>query len=114
MLLQPNIALIDCNFQIKEYELSEVFHHSEDDQKYEVLKMEQLTNRNNNAIDNNDIETAIEEERQEQEMHTKPKPKPRTRNYYTANNYYKQYTLSTPTSTSTFYSTDGNTLSNTM
>lgn len=91
-----------------------MFHHSEDDQKYEVLKMEHLTNRNSNAIDNNDIETAIEEERQEQEIHTKPKPKPRTRNYYTANNYYKQYTLSTPTSTSTFYSTDGNTLSNTM
>lgn len=109
----PPIATFQF-IKIKEYELSEVFHHSEDDQKYEVLKMEHLTNRNNNAIDNNDIETAIEEERQEQEVHTKPKPKPRTRNYYTANNYYKQYTLSTPTSTSTFYGTDGNTLSNTI
>ncbi|XP_066152781.1 spondin-2 [Euwallacea fornicatus] len=107
----PPIATFQF-IKIKEYELSEVFHHSEDDQKYEVLKMEHLAGRNShgNSIDNNDIETAIEEERLEQENHTKPKP--RTRNYYNSNNYYKQYMLSTPSSTSTFVSTDGNTMSN--
>ncbi|ERL92060.1 hypothetical protein D910_09382 [Dendroctonus ponderosae] len=105
--------------QVKEYELSEVFHHSEDDRKYDVLKMENLQVRNDaTSRDNNDIQTAIEEERQEQEVHVRPKPKPRSRtsSYYTANNYYKQYTLSTPLSTSTskFSSTDSNSLSNTM
>ncbi|KAH1012368.1 hypothetical protein HUJ05_011539 [Dendroctonus ponderosae] len=114
----PPIATFQF-IKVKEYELSEVFHHSEDDRKYDVLKMENLQVRNDaTSRDNNDIQTAIEEERQEQEVHVRPKPKPRSRtsSYYTANNYYKQYTLSTPLSTSTskFSSTDSNSLSNTI
>lgn len=59
---------------MKEYELSEVFHHTEDDHRYEVLKMEHLSKQNSiNVLNgNSDIETAIEEERQEQEVHRKP------------------------------------------
>lgn len=98
-----------------------MFHHSEDDRKYEVLKMEHLATQNDavDSLDNNDIETAIEEERQEQEVHvSRPRPKPRTRtnNYYSSNNYYKQYTLSTPSSASTlkYVNTDSNSLSNTL
>lgn len=71
--------------KVKEYELSEVFHHAEDEQRYEVLKMEHLTsntidvlNGNNN---NNDIETAIEEEREEQEIHTRRKMKPQLQQF---------------------------------
>lgn len=64
---------------MKEYELSEVFHHAEDDHRYEILKMEHLPRNtidvlNNNG--NNDIETAIEEEREEQEIHTRRKIRP--------------------------------------
>ncbi|CAG9772881.1 unnamed protein product [Ceutorhynchus assimilis] len=117
----PPIATFQF-IKVKEYELSEVFHHSEDDRKYEVLKMEHLSARNGDieSTDNNDIQVAIEEERQEQEIHQKSRPKPRTKtnNYYSASNYYKQFALSTPTSTSTssnqFYSTDGNSLSNSL
>lgn len=61
--------------QVKEYELSEVFHHTEDDHKYEVLKMEHLTQNSINIMNgNSDIQTAIEEEREEQEIHRKTKP----------------------------------------
>ncbi|CAH0559373.1 unnamed protein product [Brassicogethes aeneus] len=77
--------------KVKEYELSEVFHHQEDDRRYDVLKMEHLTQNTINVFNgNNDIETAIEEEREEQESHQKiPRPKPRlfrlssTANYFT-------------------------------
>ncbi|XP_050293203.1 uncharacterized protein LOC126733831 [Anthonomus grandis grandis] len=115
----PPIATFQF-IKIKEYELSEVFHHSEDDRKYEVLKMEHLAERNSelDSTDNNDIQLAIEEERQEQEVHMKPKPKPRNRlnNYSMSNNYYKQYTLATPTSTSAsrYFNTDSNVISNTI
>ncbi|CAH1155035.1 unnamed protein product [Phaedon cochleariae] len=72
--------LDSITIEVKEYELSEVFHHSEDDRQYEVLKMD-----HQNAIDvfngNNDIQKAIEEEREEQEVHDKsyrqrPRPRP--------------------------------------
>ncbi|KAG5890356.1 hypothetical protein JTB14_015759 [Gonioctena quinquepunctata] len=78
--------------KIKEYELSEVFHHAEDDQQYDVLKMEHFTQNTINAFNgNNDIQTAIEEEREEQEVHhNKVRPRPRP---------LKQFTLSTPYST---------------
>ncbi|XP_030756970.1 uncharacterized protein LOC115882862 [Sitophilus oryzae] len=107
----PPIATFQF-IKIKEYELSEVFHHSEDDRRYDVLKMENLAPSNLNSLDNNDIETAIEEERQEQEPHQKQKVRPRNRqntNYY---GDYKRYTLSTPQSTSMY--TDDNSLSNTI
>ncbi|XP_018565366.1 spondin-2 [Anoplophora glabripennis] len=78
--------------KVKEYELSEVFHHAEDDRRYEVLKMEHLTQNSINVLNgNSDIETAIEEEREEQEVHqNKIRPRPRP---------LKQYPLSTPYST---------------
>lgn len=64
---------------MKEYELSEVFHHVEDEQHYEVLKMEHLTQNSINVLNgNSDIETAIEEERAEQEVH----PRSRIRNRF--------------------------------
>jgi hypothetical protein len=53
--------------QVKEYELSEVFHHSEDDRQYEVLRMEHMTRNTIDVLNNNDIEAEIEEERREQE-----------------------------------------------
>ncbi|XP_068083478.1 spondin-1 [Anabrus simplex] len=53
--------------KVKEYELSEVFHHSEDDHKYEVLTMEHIAHNSIGVLNNNDIETEIEEERREQE-----------------------------------------------
>ena len=53
--------------QVKEYELSEVFHHSEDDHQYEVLRMEHMTRNTIDVLNNNDIEVEIEEERREQE-----------------------------------------------
>ncbi|XP_056642503.1 spondin-2 [Diorhabda sublineata] len=77
--------------KVKEYELSEVFHHEEDENQYEVLKMEHLPHNSINVFNgNNDIQTAIEEEREEQELHPKLKPRPRI---------FKQFTLSTPYST---------------
>lgn len=78
---------------MKEYELSEVFHHSEDDHRYEVLKMEHLTQNSINVLNgNNDIETAIEEEREEQEYHPKTRPHPRI---------FKQFTTFYPSSSTT-------------
>ncbi|KAJ8934049.1 hypothetical protein NQ318_011135, partial [Aromia moschata] len=78
-------------FQIKEYELSEVFHHAEDDRRYEVLKMERLNQNSINVLNgNSDIETAIEEEREEQEAHQTKNPNSRP---------LKQFALSTPYST---------------
>ncbi|XP_022909736.1 spondin-1 [Onthophagus taurus] len=68
--------------KVKEYELSEVFHHSEDDQHYEVLKMEHLSQNSINVLNgNSDIEVAIEEERKEQEVHQYPKPHQRMQQF---------------------------------
>jgi hypothetical protein len=52
---------------VKEYELSEVFHHSEDERQYEVLRMEHMTRNTIDVLNNNDIEAEIEEERREEE-----------------------------------------------
>jgi hypothetical protein len=52
---------------VKEYELSEVFHHSEDERQYEVLRMEHMTRNTIDVLNNNDIEAEIEEERSEEE-----------------------------------------------
>lgn len=69
---------------MKEYELSEVFHHTEDEQHYEVLKMEHLTQNSINLMNgNNDIETAIEEERSEQEIHPRVRIHPRFKQFLT-------------------------------
>lgn len=68
--------------KVKEYELSEVFHHAEDEQHYEVLKMEHLTQNSISVMNgNSDIETAIEEERSEQEIHQKPRVHPRLQQF---------------------------------
>lgn len=66
------------SLKVKEYELSEVFHHAEDDHHYEVLKMEHLTQNSINLMNgNSDIETAIEEERSEQETHQRTRTHPK-------------------------------------
>ncbi|CAG9857591.1 unnamed protein product [Phyllotreta striolata] len=69
----PPIATFQF-IKLREYELSEEFTHEEDDRRYEVLKMDRSDGAN--AIDvfngnNNDIQTAIEEEREEREPHDK-------------------------------------------
>lgn len=59
--------------KVKEYELSEVFHHAEDELHYDVLRMEHLTPNSISVLNgNSDIEAAIEEERAEQEVHQRP------------------------------------------
>lgn len=61
---------INISFQIKEYELSEVFHHASDDKSYEVLKMDQPSANSVDVLDgNNALSLAIEEERAEREPH---------------------------------------------
>lgn len=71
--------------QVKEYELSEVFHHAEDDHRYEVLKMEHLTQNSINILNgNSDIETAIEEEREEQEIHRRPQTYRKFQQFFTS------------------------------
>lgn len=55
--------------QIKEYELSEVFHHSQDKANSEVMKIDQLAKNDMKEVSkNNDIEEQIEEERKEEEI----------------------------------------------
>lgn len=57
-------------FQLREYELSEVFHHVSDDKSYEVLKMDQPGGNSIDILDgNNALSLAIEEERAEREPH---------------------------------------------
>lgn len=71
-----------------------MFHHAEDDQKYEVLKMEHLTQNSINIMNgNSDIQTAIEEEREEQEIHRKTKP-------YRPHNSMVYYTSTYPSTNS--------------
>lgn len=77
-----NPIYINVRSQVKEYELSEVFHHAEDEQHYEVLKMEHLTQNSISVMNgNSDIETAIEEERSEQEIHQRPRVHPRLQQF---------------------------------
>lgn len=57
--------------QIKEYELSEVFHHSEDKDHFEIVKVDSISQKEiPDRTRNNDIEEVIEEERKEEEMRT--------------------------------------------
>lgn len=87
---------------MKEYELSEVFHHSEDAQHYEVLKMEHLTPNTISVFNgNSDIEAAIEEERREQEMMNQ-------------RNYPKPITSTTTQASSSYSSTVDDRYLNTM
>jgi len=59
----------DHLFQMKEYELSEVFHHEEDSDHFEVIRGEPLMhNEISGSLHNTDIELQIEEERQQEEM----------------------------------------------
>uniref|UniRef100_A0A1B6CB16 Spondin domain-containing protein n=1 Tax=Clastoptera arizonana TaxID=38151 RepID=A0A1B6CB16_9HEMI len=65
----PPIATFQF-IKAREYELSEVFHHTEDDKRYELLKLEREDSVNviNNNDQNNDIQVEMEAERREQEM----------------------------------------------
>lgn len=57
------------DFQIKEYELSEVFHHEEDKDHFEVMRGEPISHNEIPGIaHNSDIEEQIEVERREEEM----------------------------------------------
>lgn len=99
--------------KVKEYELSEVFHHSEDDHRYEVLKMEHLTQNSINVLNgNNDIETAIEEEREEQEYHPETRPHPRILKQFTT--FYPSSSTTTTISSSNSRSSGEDRLFNTI
>lgn len=64
----PAIATFQF-IKIREYELSEVFHHSQDKANSEVMKIDQLgKNDMKPSSKNNDIEEQIEEERKEEEI----------------------------------------------
>lgn len=57
--------------QLREYELNEIFHHSEDDKKYDVIGIEDQHLSQHNSIpvlNNNDIAEEIEEQRHEVEL----------------------------------------------
>ncbi|XP_039283369.1 spondin-2 [Nilaparvata lugens] len=51
----------------KEYELSEIFHHDEDDKRYDLMRLDQKNTIGQNNLDN-DIQIQMEAERREQEM----------------------------------------------
>lgn len=55
-------------FQTREYELNEVFHHAEDDKKYDLVKLDQSNTISVINSHNNDIQLEMEAERREQEM----------------------------------------------
>lgn len=62
------------NLQLREYELSEVFHYTEDDRKYETVETKTHLESEHNLIDmNNELSATIEQERQH-EMTAKPPP----------------------------------------
>lgn len=94
--------------------MSEVFHHQEDDRRYDVLKMEHLTQNNMNQFNgNNDIETAIEEEREEQEVHQRiPRPRPRANKQYDYRSTFYSSSTSPSTTSRNIYTDDR--ISNTM
>lgn len=55
---------------MREYELSETFHHSSDERSYDVLRLEQPSGNNIDVLDgNNALSLAIEQERAEREPH---------------------------------------------
>nr|XP_014285028.2 spondin-1 [Halyomorpha halys] len=61
----PPIATFQF-IKMREYETSEIFHHGEDDKKYEVVRSDQQ-NKINMMNGNEDIQEEIEEETKEQE-----------------------------------------------
>ncbi|CAH1987108.1 unnamed protein product [Acanthoscelides obtectus] len=108
LLPLPEEATTHRHLPVKEYELSEVFHHAEDDHNYELMRADQQ-NTISVMNGNSDLETAIQEEREEQERHpNKPKPRPRGN--------LKAFTVSTPYSTTTRskYITESERLENTI
>lgn len=83
--LLPQVIRTDPIFifvQVKEYELSEVFHHSQDKDHFELMKVDRVPSEVPESSRNNDIEEQIEEERKEEEMRnlrtqqTTPPPTP--------------------------------------
>uniref|UniRef100_A0A8D8PUM1 Spondin-2 n=3 Tax=Cacopsylla melanoneura TaxID=428564 RepID=A0A8D8PUM1_9HEMI len=66
----PPIATFQF-IKLREYELNEIFHHSEDDKKYDVIGIEDQHMSQHNSIpvlNNNDIAEEIEEQRHEVEL----------------------------------------------
>lgn len=68
----PPIATFQF-IKLREYELSEVFHHSEDDKRYDLMRADQknviVNNLNSNQNNqNNDVQIEMEVQRREQEM----------------------------------------------
>lgn len=65
----PPIATFQF-IKLREYELNEIFHHSEDDKKYEVVAIEDhlATQNSISLMNNNDIAEEIEEQRHEIEL----------------------------------------------
>ncbi|XP_045483383.1 spondin-2 [Harmonia axyridis] len=80
----PSIATFQF-IKLKEYELNEVFHHAEDDRKYDVVNAEEMVQDNNINIfnGNKDFQMAINEEREEMENHINYKPADRPKLYET-------------------------------
>ncbi|KAG8295848.1 Spondin-2, variant 2 [Homalodisca vitripennis] len=62
----PPIATFQF-IKTREYELNEVFHHSEDDKRYDLVNLDQ-SNTISVINSNNDIQLEMEAERREQEM----------------------------------------------
>ncbi|KAI5706832.1 hypothetical protein M8J75_011782 [Diaphorina citri] len=65
----PPIATFQF-IKLREYELNEIFHHSEDDKKYDVVAIEDHLSQHNNipVLNNNDIGEEIEQQRHEVEL----------------------------------------------
>lgn len=65
----PPIATFQF-IKLKEYELNEIFHHSEDDKKYDVVAIEDHLASHNTipVLNNNDVAEEIEEQRHEIEL----------------------------------------------
>ncbi|KAK6638871.1 hypothetical protein RUM43_007141 [Polyplax serrata] len=79
--------------KVKEYELSEVFQHTEDKDHFEVMKIDSVSeNGIPDKVNNNDLEEEIEEEEKEEEMR-----KFKIQSYKPYN--YKVTTTATSTST---------------
>lgn len=74
--------------QLREYELSEVFHRSSDDRRYDVLQLDKLSHNNIDVLDGNRaLSIAEEAERAEQ-----------------APRIYSDGSLTTPDSSYSYYS----------
>ncbi|XP_075222242.1 M-spondin [Lycorma delicatula] len=63
----PPIATFQF-IKLREYELSEVFHHGEDDKRYDLMRADQKSIIVNNNNQNNDVQIEMEVQRREQEI----------------------------------------------